>query len=72
MPNYAEVCIGDKEITIALNEKTFKTKSTGYHGQAKLDLGNGERYQIQIHAVLIGSKPNSGQSSAQKDKPLAQ
>lgn len=42
--------------TIQLNPKSFKTGSTGYHGFGKIDTGKG-KYQLNIVAVLIGSKP---------------
>ena len=41
--------------TFVANAKDFKTGSQGYHGAAKLTIG-GERYQVQLQAVRIGSK----------------
>jgi len=35
--------------------KNFKTGSTGFYGQGKLEI-DGKRYQIQVQIVQIGSK----------------
>ena len=40
---------------IPLAPKDFKTGSRGYFGQGKVEV-NGERLQVQIQAVIIGSK----------------
>lgn len=40
---------------IPLAAKDFKTGSRGFFGQGKLD-ANGERLQVQVQAVVIGSK----------------
>lgn len=40
---------------IPLQPKDFKTGSKGYFGQGKTQVGD-ERLQIQVQAVLIGSK----------------
>lgn len=40
-----------------LSAKTFKTGSTGFHAMGKLKVSDTERYQLNILAVLIGSKP---------------
>lgn len=38
--------------------KKFKTKSKGFYGQIKIENHTtGERYQVNVTAVLIGSKP---------------
>lgn len=43
-----------KEIgVIPLNPKTFRTGSTGYHGNDKVEI-NGERYQVNF--LLVKSK----------------
>ncbi len=43
--------------TVPLAAKDFKTGSKGYWGQAKLDgLKEGQRLQVQVQAVIIGSK----------------
>ena len=58
--NTAEVKIKDKAMTITLNDKIFSTGSTGFFGMGKLDMDDGKtRYQIQVTAVLIGSKPKT-------------
>jgi hypothetical protein len=41
--------------TVQLNPKQFKTGSDGYHGHGKLQ-ANGEKYQVNIIIVRIGSK----------------
>ncbi len=46
---------GDKQNFI-LDKKDFKTGSKGYHGTGKMVAG-GKKYQINIQAVEIGSKP---------------
>ena len=58
--NTAEVKIKEKTMTIILNDKTFSTGSTGFFGMGKLEMDDGKtRYQIQVTAVLIGSKPKT-------------
>ena len=48
---------GDKIVGIfLLVKKDFKTGSRGYHAQGKAEL-DGKRYQVNILAVEIGSKP---------------
>jgi len=54
--NLAEVQIEGQKRAILLNEKQFKTGSKGYWGSDKLTLPDGRRFQIQVQAVLIGSK----------------
>jgi hypothetical protein len=46
---------GDKQNFI-LDKKDFKTGSKGFYGQGKMVAG-GKKYQINIQAVEIGSKP---------------
>lgn len=41
---------------VILNDKAFKTGSRGYFGQGKVTI-NGKRYQVQVQAVEIGSRP---------------
>lgn len=41
---------------IPLGEKDFATGSKGYFGQAKVTAPDGARLQVQVTAVLIGSK----------------
>lgn len=42
------------------NPHVFKSGSKGFHGQTKFENHTtGERYQINVTAVLIGSKPKS-------------
>lgn len=40
---------------VPLAEKTFTSGSRGYFGQSKVEV-NGERLQVQVQAVIIGSK----------------
>jgi hypothetical protein len=54
--NVAEIQIEGQKLTVLLNEKQFKTGSKGYWGSDKLTLPDGKRFQIQVQAVLIGSK----------------
>jgi hypothetical protein len=44
---------------VVLAEKQFKTGSRGFWGSAKVVI-DGKRYQVQVQAVEIGSKPGSG------------
>jgi hypothetical protein len=46
---------GDKQ-NFLIDKKDFKTGSKGYYGTGKMVAG-GKRYQINIQAVEIGSKP---------------
>ena len=43
-------------VTIEMQPTTFKTGSIGYRGQGKVIEG-GVKYQVQIIAVKVGSKP---------------
>ncbi len=52
---------------LVLNEKTFATGSTGYHGQGKVEIG-GKRYQMQAQMVAIGSKEQKGDTEAERDR----
>lgn len=43
---------------IPMEPKKFRTKSRGFYGQIKIENHTtGERYQLNVTAVLIGSKP---------------
>lgn len=46
---------------VVLAEKTFSTGSRGYFGQGKVQTPTGERLQVQVQAVIIGSKPKEGE-----------
>jgi len=45
-----------KDYQFVMNPKNFSTGSTGFHGQGKLVVSETEKYQINLMAVLIGSK----------------
>jgi hypothetical protein len=47
---------------IPLAAKDFKTGSKGHFGQGKVTMPDGERLQVQIQAVIIGSK-NEGKEA---------
>ena len=44
--------------TIVCSERTFSTGSVGYYGTGKIVL-DGDRYQVSVQMVKIGSKPTS-------------
>ncbi len=49
---------------LVLQEKEFKSGSTGFFGTAKAEI-DGKRYQCQVQAVEIGSKErNAGESQS--------
>lgn len=51
--------------TVPLAPKDFKTGSKGYWGQAKVPgLKEGQRLQVQVQAVIIGSKESSDKDAA--------
>ena len=52
----ANILIGEEAVEIELGERTFKTGSTGFYGTSKVGK-DGNRYQINVMAVKIGSKP---------------
>ncbi len=54
--NKATIIIEDKTLELALVEKNFSTGSKGYWAGGKLAMSDGRRYQVQVQAVLIGSK----------------
>ena len=43
-------------VMFILNKKTFSTGSRGFHGQGKAEF-DGKRYQVNLMAIEIGSKP---------------
>lgn len=48
----------DNESTVGVivaQPKDFASGSTGFHGTAKITIGE-DRYQVQVQAVKIGSK----------------
>lgn len=45
-------------MTIPLKARTFKTGSLGFQGQGKVE-GKHGRFQCNLNAVLIGSKPDA-------------
>jgi len=55
--------IGETLVTVEMNSKTFSTGSRGEHANFKAS-NNGKRYQVNINAVEIHSKP----ASTPKDK----
>jgi hypothetical protein len=55
--NTATIVIDEKTLELTLVEKTFSTGSKGFWAGEKLILSDGRRYQVQVQAVLIGSKP---------------
>ena len=50
--------IGETLVTLELDAKIFSTGSRGYRGQGKVQM-DGKRFQVQVQAVEIGSKPKS-------------
>lgn len=50
--------IGETLTTVELNPKVFSTGSRGEHNNFKVT-NNGKRYQVNVLAVEIGSKPSS-------------
>ena len=45
--------------TFNLSRKVFSTGSLGYHSQGKVEGTDGRRYQVNVTATLIGSKPSA-------------
>ncbi len=56
--NTATIIIDGKTLELILNEKEFSTGSKGFWTGDKLTMSDGRRYQVQVQAVLIGSKPS--------------
>lgn len=54
--NTATISLKGVKQDFILNEKNFKTGSSGYHAQGKMQVKD-KRYQINILCVEIGSKP---------------
>ena len=50
---------GEWESTLYAPAKAFKSGSTGFWAGGKLDLPDGERYQVSCSIVRIGSKPTA-------------
>lgn len=50
--------LGEILQTLELAPKEFKTGSRGYHGQGKVTM-EGKKYQLNIMAVEVGSKPKT-------------
>ena len=44
--------------TMELKPVTFSTGSDGFRGQGKV-IENGEKYQVQVMAIRVGSKPKT-------------
>ena len=44
--------------TVLMKAHTFSSGSVGYRGQTKVETHQG-KYQVQVQAVLIGSKPKA-------------
>jgi hypothetical protein len=55
-PNLASIQLNGDKQNFILDKKDFKTGSKGFYGQGKMVAG-GKKYQINIQAVEIGSKP---------------
>jgi hypothetical protein len=54
--------------TVMLSPKDFKTGSKGYFGLAKMPgIGEEERLQVQVQAVIIGSKATAKSKPATAD-----
>jgi len=51
--------LGETLVTAELKPKAFSTGSKGEHGNFKVE-NNGRRYQVNVLAVEIGSKPKKG------------
>jgi hypothetical protein len=49
---------------IPLQTKDFTTGSRGYFGQAKVTAPDGARLQVQVTAVIIGSKETGKEGGA--------
>lgn len=54
--------------TVVLSPKGFKTGSKGYFGQGKMPgVADEERLQVQVQAVIIGSKEAAKSTSTKAD-----
>lgn len=56
MENVAVLKIAGQEVALPLNAKQFSTGSRGFHASGKVQTEGG-KYQVNVLAVLIGSKP---------------
>lgn len=45
--------------TVEMRPTNFKTGSDGFRGQGKV-IEDGQKYQVQILAIRVGSKKNGG------------
>jgi len=50
--------MGETLTTTELKPKTFSTGSRGFNGSFKVE-NSGKRYQVNVNAVEIGSKPQT-------------
>ena len=55
--NTATIVIEGQTLDLILTEKVFSTGSKGFWAGDKLLMNDGRKYQVQVQAVLIGSKP---------------
>lgn len=51
------VKVDGAEVTIPVDARQFSTGSVGYFVQSKVAGAKGRRYQLNLTATLIGSKP---------------
>lgn len=56
MVSKATLEVDGQQVNVTLQGKRFSTGSAGWHYQGKLEGQDGRRYQVQIQAVVIGSK----------------
>ena len=54
--NTATIIVEGKTLELTLREKEFSTGSKGFWAGDKLTMSDGRRYQVQVQAILIGSK----------------
>lgn len=59
--NAVTIRIGEREVVLPLNAKDFSTGSKGFHATSKLETPEG-KYQVNVLAVLIGSKEANGRA----------
>lgn len=55
-----ETPAGELVAVILCDPTTFSTGSTGFRGQQKATI-DGARYQLQLQAVKVGSKPKGAE-----------
>lgn len=56
-PGTVEIELDGQRVRVALDARRFGTGSAGYFWQGKLQGQDGRRYQVQVQATVIGSKP---------------